>query len=84
MIRVVAILTAKPGSREDFVALFKLRKRCNTAELIELTRREECHIASNKFTECHGVVGEQLRRRVEPFLLLVAEIETGGDGVNRV
>ena len=51
---------------------------------VELVGVENGHVAVHEFSERTGILGDQLRGGVEPFLFVVTEIESRGDGIHGV
>ena len=69
---------------KDGFALVEARQRIQPAQGTELAGGENGHVAGHEFAERIGILGDQLSGGVEPFLFVVTEIETRGDGINGI
>src|ERR1035437_1209690 len=69
---------------KDIFTRVKTRQGRDATQPIELAGVENGHVAVNEFTKRTGILGDQLRGGIQPFLFVVTEIETRGDGINGV
>ena len=66
-------LPDKAGLTQRFKNIFagvKARQGSDAAKTIELAGIENSHVAGHEFMERSGILGDQLRGSIEPFLFL--------------